>query len=883
GAVISANDVIINTQGDIQNTGVIAGRNLSHLSGNNIENLGGRLQGRDLYLFAKNRLENLGGALSASESLVGRAKNINIESTLSETTDNGRFKHKNIDRVAFVQVGDETHRGKVALYAKESLTVKGANVSVKGDLDFQAGDKLTLGTLETENKQHYVKDSDNYSKLDQKNEVGNQFNLEGNSRFVGKSGVEMRGVSVSSQGEMEVLSEGDINIEESRQQERLSEGRKWTKRGLLQSQTEIRRHDHNYDLAEGSSLDADKITLHSTNGNVNVQDSNVVAENGLRIQAKNIDIKEAENRVYSEDFYSKKKSGLLSGGLGVTFGRQKQTAEADQTKYYAGGSQVGSLKGNTTLIAENHYNQSASAVSSVKGDVNILAEQVNIQAADDKYETNTKQTFEQKGLTLAITSPILSALQAVQSAVKSGEKVGNSKNDRVNAMAAANVAMDAYRAGQAVGQAGKAIQDAMGEGGVDSVVGVQLTYGQQKSESRTHTEGKIAATSQVNAGGKVNIVATGAGKDSNIHIKGSDISGKGGTNLVADNDISVTAAEQSHKERSTNKSSGFNAGVAIKVSNGVAAGVTLGGNYGKGYGNGDESTYVASHVGDANSQTTINAGGDANIIGSQIKGKRVNLNAENLNIESLQDKSTYKGKQMNVGGSVTVGVGVAVGGSFNRSKLNAEHASVNEQAGIYAGDEGYDVNVKNKISLTGGAILSQALKEKNHLTAQDFEYADIQNYSNAKSSAMGLMGGVSFGRDQTSDEDKELNDIYRKGREDETFEQANPNKANESPVKFGLGTDDIHSTDFYAAAKIGLANLAGNSKQSENRQSTTYSVISEGNFNIGSDKGKENIESIKKSTEQESNKLERVDYAKMQKEVEQDVETIQGFAKNVAG
>ncbi|OOF46642.1 hypothetical protein BKK51_01840 [Rodentibacter trehalosifermentans] len=238
---------------------------------------------------------------------------------------------------------------------------------------------------------------------------------------------------------------------------------------------------------------------------------------------------------------------------------------------------------------------------------------------------------------------------------------------------------------------------------------------------------------------------------------------------------------------------------------------------------------------------------------------------------------------MNVAGSVTVGYGVAVGGSYSQSKINADYAGVNEQAGIYAGDNGYDVNVKNKVSLTGGAILSQAPKEKNQLTAQDFEYSNIQNYSNAKSSAMGLAGGVSFGRDQTSDEDKELNDIYRKGREGETFDQANPNKANESAVKFGLGTDDIHSTDLYALAKVGLTNLAGNSKQSENRQSTTYSVISEGNFNIGSDKGKENMESIKKSTEQESNKLEKVDYSKMQKDVEQDVATIQGFAKNVAG
>ena len=45
------------------------------------------------------------------------------------------------------------------------------------------------------------------------------------------------------------------------------------------------------------------------------------------------------------------------------------------------------------------------------------------------------------------------------------------------------------------------------------------------------------------------------------------------------------------------KSSGFNAGVAIKVSNGAVAGATLGGNYGKGYGNGDETTYVASPCG----------------------------------------------------------------------------------------------------------------------------------------------------------------------------------------------------------------------------------------------------------------------------------------------
>ena len=885
GAVISANDVIINTQGDMKNSGVIAGRNLTHLSANNIENLGGKLQGRELYLFAKNRLDNLGGELNATENLVGHAKNINISSTLSETADNEHFKHKTINRVGAINVGEKNNPGQLLLQATEDITFKGAQINVKGNADIQAGNTLNVGTVETENKQYFVKDSNNYYKLNQNNEIGSEFNIEGDARFVGKNAIEMRGASAVSNGTMSVLSEGDINIHESRQQERLSEATKWTKHGVFQSKGETRRHNHNYDIAEGSTLDADKIYIHSNNGNVDIQGSNAVAENGLVIKANNIDIHEAENRVYSDDYYSKKRSGALSGGIGITFGSQKQTAESDETKRYAQSSQVGSLNGNTTMIAKDTYTQTASAVSAIKGDVNILAKKVDIKAADDKYETNTKQKFEQKGLTIAISSPVISAIQAVQGAVQSTRQVGESKHGRVNAMAAANAGFDAYRAYQSGTKAVTDVKDFMnGEGDVDSLIGVQITYGQQKSESHSHTEGKTAYKSQVNAGGKVNIMATGAGKDSNINIEGSDISGKQGTTLIADNQVNIKATEQNHQERSTNKSSGFNAGVAIKVSNGEAAGVTVGGNYGKGYGNGDETTYVASHVGDSQSKTVVKAGGDVTLAGSQVKGKGVELDAENLKIESLQDKSSYRGKQMNASASVTVGYGFAAGGSFNKSKVNTDYASVNEQAGIFAGNDGYDINVKNKVSSIGGAIISSAPKEKNQMTAQDFEYSNIQNYSNAKSSAMGLMGGFSVDRDQTSDEDKALNKTYRgEDRKGETFEQANPNKANQLPVKFGLGTNDVHSTDLYAAAKIGLANLASNSSQSENNQSTTNAVISDGNFNIASIQGKQNIETIKKSTEQEVNKLEKVDHAELQKEVEQDVATIQSFTKNVGG
>ena len=886
GVVISANDVIVNIQGDIQNSGVISGRNLTHLAANNIENLGGKLQGRELYLKAKETLNNLGGELNAEERLVAQAKNINIESRTSETEDTGNFYRKSLVQQASINVGrkdaaDKGQKGTALLMATENITVKGANFNIKGDAALQAGDKLNLDTIETQNKEHYVSNADNYYKLDQKQEVGSQLNVTGNLDAVGKSAVEMRGVSVTSNGTMNVMSEGNINIQEARYKEQLSSGSKSKSRGLTSSTTEVYRHKHDYDVAEASNLDADKIYLHSSKGNVTIQGSNVAAGNGLTVKAKNIDIREAENRVYSDDYYSKKKSGMLGGGIGVTFGSQKQTTESDQTKLYAQGSQVGSLNGNTTMIAENTYTQTASKVSAIKdGDVNILAKKVDIKAADDKYETNTKQKFEQKGLTIAISSPVISAIQAVQGAIESTKQVGDSKHDRVNTMSAANAGFEAYRAYQSGTKAVTDVKDFMnGEGDVDSLIGVQITYGQQKSESRTHTEGKNAAKSQVNAGGKVNIVATGAGKDSNINIEGSDISGKQGTTLVADNQVNIKAAEQNHQERSTNKSSGFNAGVAIKVSNGVAIGFTAGGNYGKGYGNGDETTYVASHVGDSQSKTVVKADGDVTLAGSQVKGKGVELDAENLKIESLQDKSSYRGKQMNVSGSVTVGYGFAAGGSFNKSKINADHASINEQAGIYAGDEGYGIDV-NHTDLKGGLITStQKAKDegKNRFSTGTITHSDIENYSSHNAKGFGVGGGVTIGGGNTP---KEISGVE--------LQKIGKNNADGSGKVETGGIAGIGSQGNWGLAKGLITGLLGQVSDKGSEYGVTTSSINTKNLIIRDKEAQEQLsgKSINETIEalnQENRhqKLAKADIESIKSDLERDLNVATKFVKNV--
>nr|WP_289394528.1 hemagglutinin repeat-containing protein [Mannheimia haemolytica] len=246
----------------------------------------------------------------------------------------------------------------------------------------------------------------------------------------------------------------------------------------------------------------------------------------------------------------------------------------------------------------------------------------------------------------------------------------------------------------------------------------------------------------MNAGGKVNIRTEGDGKNSTLTIAGSDVSGKGGTHLKGEGGVNMLAVDENHLERSQNKSSGFNAGVAISYgSSGFAFGVTAGGNVAKGYGNGESQEWVGSQVGSLSSQTTIESGGDANIIGSQVKGKSVKVNAENLNIQSLQDTMKYEGKQESASGQVTVGYGVSGSASYSKSKMNADYASVNQQAGIFAGDEGYDVDIQNHTELTAGLVTSTEKAEtegKNRFSTGTLNAKNLGNHANYKGSSVGI-------------------------------------------------------------------------------------------------------------------------------------------------
>ena len=135
-------------------------------------------------------------------------------------------------------------------------------------------------------------------------------------------------------------------------------------------------------------------------------------------------------------------------------------------------------------------------------------------------------------------------------------------------------------------------------------------------------------------------------------------------------------------------------------------------------------THTGSHV-TAQDRLMTSSGKDTTLVGSQLQGQSVTVKTgENLHIESVQDSETYRGNRSSTGISLEAKSGNA---SYSRGKTTSDYASVTEQAGIYAGDQGYEVDVNKDTQLKGAVIASTADANRNHLTTGTLHLEDIQN------------------------------------------------------------------------------------------------------------------------------------------------------------
>ena len=807
GGLISAEQVLLKLQnGNLTNSGTIAGRQAVLIQARNI-NSNGNIQADQIGLKAEKSINIDGGQVQAGRLLTAQAQNINLNGT-TQTSGNERNGNTAIDHMAGInvagsyteQVDNRASDGILSLHADNDINLNAATISnqVKGGTtQITAGNNLNLGTIRTEHREAYgALDDKNHRHVRQSAEVGSSIRTQNGAMLRAGNDLKIR------QGELEadegktVLAAGrDVTISEGRQITELDAAVSGKSKGILSSTKTHDRYRFSHDEAVGSNIGGGKMIV-AAGQDINVRGSNLISDNGTVLKAGNdIDISTAHNRYTGNEYHESKKSGVMgTGGLGFTIGNRKTTDDTDRTNIVHTGSIIGSLNGDTVTVAGNRYRQTGSTVSSPEGRNTVTAKSIDVESANNRYATDYVHTREQKGLTVALNVPVV---QAAQNFVQAAQNVGKSKNKRVNAMAAANAAWQGYQAAQQMQQFAPSSSAGQGQNNNQSSgISVSITYGEQKSRNEQKSRYTEAAASQIIGKGQTTLVATGGGEQSNINITGSDVIGHAGTTLIADNHIKLQSAIQDGSEQSKNKSSGWNAGVAVQIGDGISLGITAGGNLGKGKGQGESTTHRHTHVGSTAGKTIIRSGGDTTLKGAQLIGKGVQADTRNLHIESVQDTETYQGKQQNGNVQVTVGYGFSASGSYSQSKVKADHASVTEQSGIYAGEDGYQIKVRDNTDLKGGIITSSQSAEdkgKNLFQTATLTHSDIQNHSRYEGKSFGI--GGSF--DLNGGWDGTVTD--KQGRPADRISPAagygSDGDGKNSTTRSGINTRNMHITD----------------------------------------------------------------------------------------
>lgn len=167
--------------------------------------------------------------------------------------------------------------------------------------------------------------------------------------------------------------EGDVTIEAGRTTIEVDSASSTTKKGFLSSKTTTQRDSLREDTATGSTLGGRNITV--SGQNVTVSGSEVIAdENAAIVARRNLTIEAAQNTRADSNYRGSGKSGLMgSGGFGFTIGSRSQSTDVKTESTSAARSTVGSIGGDTTLIAGNQYTQVGSDVVAPEGDVTIAA------------------------------------------------------------------------------------------------------------------------------------------------------------------------------------------------------------------------------------------------------------------------------------------------------------------------------------------------------------------------------------------------------------------------------------------------------------------------------------------------------------------------------
>ena len=711
-----------------------------------VGNAGSISAGQNLSINAEKDIINKGSVLAADKNLdLNAGQNVDIVTVANEkhvgvVCPGSSAEIHSVENQQSVLTG-----GNMNINAGSDVNIQGGLIAADKDVNVNAGGNVNINAVKdsySEETQVGSRGGSNYyhdKLVDEKVKGTNIAGKEDISVSAG-SDINIKGSSLTSEeGKGSLAAGGNVNITNENEYHESHEKSK----GFLSSKTTDIYDYSNVNGVVSSNVSAGSVDIQSGK-DTNVKGSNVVADNDVSVKAGgNLNIESAEQTSESEYIKSVKKSGLLSGGgLGFTIGKEKRKDQYANQNTEQVGSTVGSLKGSVDLEAQKDANIKGSSVIA-KENINISGSNVNIENTDSIYNAQEKHEFKRSGLSVSIGGQVI---DKVNEAVSHVERANQVEDKRL-------AALHGYKAVESIEKNAGLIKDAVKD--PSKGVSINVSIGSTKSKSESSSTTVVANGSNVKAEGDVKITST----EKDINIKGSNVEGKDVT-LDAKENLNVTASETTNKLEQDSKSSSSSVGVGFDLATGQVSSVTISGSKSKGEVDANSTSYNESTV-KADKNLDFTSGKDTNIKGGKLSGEKVTGNVGgDLNIESKQDKNSYEEKNSSAGFGIGIDLSgqnkkdsqdnldkkdkvnnankTGIFGSAGKSDVDSKYESVTDQSGIYAGKEGFDINVGENTDLKGGIISSEAEKDKNKISTGTLTYEDIKNKAEYEAGSIGV-------------------------------------------------------------------------------------------------------------------------------------------------
>ena len=771
GGIISGKAIVSNTNTDILNQGIMTADTIV-LGANAVQNTG-RIDGRNVTIKTSKDVINTGNIHGNKQVTINAGRDINVGTHVDKLE-----HHDIVGRQGTIGVGE---KGDLLLSAKRDVNLKGAIVHTgeNSKATIEAGQNINLTTEALSAKKDMTVNSDNYNRTDRRTELGTAILSDSNVTLRAGNDVNIRnGIVNSEHGLTSVEAGNDVTITNGKSYSRDEYGLKYKEKSLLSRTTNIIRTDHERTGVLSSTIGGDTINV-KANRNVSVKGSNILGTKDVSVFAGNDVRTDSGEETQRDDVYQySKKSGLMGAGIGFTIGSKKVTDTTDGRYKTQVASNIASSDGEIKVKAGNEIHSTTTNYFSNQP-ADLSAKNVTV---DGKHNTaHVVQSHEEKrsGLTVSVGGQIVNELNNVQQLGKRANSRKNRNLSTLEYLEAANTLKHAYNDGTTYNNAKieklvekekailakadelntayqaehpeqknamhpdvkAAINNVNNRAKKDSLLNIHVGVGSSKFKQVSELNQENYVGSSIGSKNKVNITADSDNSaKGNIHITGSVIEAPE-VNLNATNNLSLDAGTNSSVQRDTYTSSGWSVGATVSPhGNGV---IGLDANVYKGKENALETTKTHTGTIIRGKQVNTVSGNDTEIIGSKVIGESVTTNVgHDLKIESLQDTNDYHKISKNKGISVSYGMSgsARVGFDNSRGSTDSHYASVTEQAGIYAGDGGYNIQVNNSTTLTGGIIKGSTDKSKNKLSSNSLKINDIQNEASysAKTSGYSL-------------------------------------------------------------------------------------------------------------------------------------------------